>query len=66
MLRQGRGLLQDRFLVCAERDELERNREPLLEAVLRTEFGLQQVVEVDAARLELGTDCLVDAVRGAG
>lgn len=57
--RQGAALLQRGALISAERHELEGNREPSLKPILRTKQCLDGVVEVEAARLELGADGIV-------
>ena len=60
MSRQAARLLQDRVLIRVEGDELERDRQAAFECVLGAEPGLDGIVEVDAAGLQLGANRLVN------
>lgn len=57
--------LEGRPLMPVKRYELEGQRQPSLEAQPSAELALEDLVEVDGARLELGPDRVVDPVRHA-
>jgi hypothetical protein len=60
--RKSASLFEDRPLIGAESHELERDGEAPFEGVFGAEQVLDRVVEVDAARLKLRADGVVDPV----
>jgi hypothetical protein len=58
--RKAASFFEDRPLIGAEGHELERDGEAPFEGVLGAEQARDRVVEVDAARLKLGADGVVD------